>query len=180
MVVTKKCFKCSLEKPTTEFYKHKGMADGLIGKCKDCARSDTKKRSDVLQLDEDWVEKKLAENRERYRRLGYKEKQKERNKDKPWKSDSRFVNVRRNLKVAKNKGIELHHWSYNEEHFKDVFHMDIKQHRQAHRHMEIDLDLRMYRDSNGVLLNTRESHRRYLESKGIEFLTNTYKQTNEH
>ena len=175
MVVTKKCFKCSLEKPTTEFYKHKAMADGLIGKCKDCAKSDTKKRSDVLQLDEDWIEKERARNREKYRRLYYKEKKKEWDKDKPWRSDGRFINVRRDLKVAKNKRTQLHHWSYNEQHFKDVFHMDIKQHRQAHMYIELDLDLRMYRDSNGVLLNTRESHRRYLESKGIEFLTNTYK-----
>jgi hypothetical protein len=167
MVVTKKCFKCSLEKPTTEFYKHKAMADGLLGKCKDCTKSDTKKRTDVLQLDEDWIEKERARQREKYRRLDYKEKQKEWNKGKPWKESGTLKNLNRNLKVK--KGFELHHWSYNEQHFKDVFHMDIKQHRQAHKHIELDLDLRMYRDSNGVLLNTRESHRRYLESKGIEF-----------
>ena len=37
----KKCFKCGLEKPLTDFYKHKAMGDGYLGKCKDCTRNDS-------------------------------------------------------------------------------------------------------------------------------------------
>ena len=39
---SKICFKCGESQLLTEFYKHSGMADGHLGKCKGCTKKDTK------------------------------------------------------------------------------------------------------------------------------------------
>ena len=38
--MTKTCFKCRTKKSLAEFYRHPLMADGHLGKCKDCTRRD--------------------------------------------------------------------------------------------------------------------------------------------
>ena len=40
MKSSKTCFKCQIEKPMDDFYRHPAMGDGHLGKCKQCTKQD--------------------------------------------------------------------------------------------------------------------------------------------
>ena len=48
---TKTCFKCATEKPVFDFYRHPAMADGFLGKCKECTKRDAR-QSRILRIDQ--------------------------------------------------------------------------------------------------------------------------------
>lgn len=62
---SKTCFKCGACLPRTEFYKHPMTADGLLGKCKSCAKSDVMANR-ILNIDRiREYDKKRARNPDR-------------------------------------------------------------------------------------------------------------------
>lgn len=167
---TKICFKCNTEKPLTQYYKHNGMADGHLNKCMSCTKSDSKKRFNEKIKDPEFLKSERDRGRERYHRLGYKDKTKpdaetkkatiERYREKY--PEKRAAHAATSKMKPLAKGNELHHWSYNEEHFRDVIEISVIDHNVLHRHIIYDQERRMYRTLDGVLLDTKESHLEYL------------------
>ena len=162
----KKCFKCGIEKDLSNFYKHKQMSDGHLNKCIVCTKNDIKIRYDILSKDESFVYNERKRGRSKYHRL-YSGKKKA-NKD----SILKFNLLYPEKKFAKNKcshiivpefGLEKHHWSYNEDHYKDLIFITKKQHMKAHRFIVYDQERMMYRryDTN-ELLDTKEKHESFI------------------
>ena len=163
--MSKKCFKCGEVKFITEFYKHSKMADGHLNKCKVCTKKDSKTYTEIRVSTPEGLEKERERHREKYKRLGYREKQKVWNEKRPHTKSSVYKNLNRNNKIP--KGFEIHHWNYLDAFLEDFFIIPKNQHKQAHRFLT-KLN-QIFEGLDGEILDTREKHFNYLISKGIKF-----------
>jgi hypothetical protein len=167
---TKICFKCNIDKPLSEYYVHPQMGDGHLNKCKDCTKKDTQNRTNILMKSPEFVQSEKDRGRLKYHRLGYV------NKYKPTKESKKEIMRRYYEKYPEKKiagivsqrifprikGNNMHHWSYNKEHLKDVIELSVKDHNTAHRFIIYDQERMMYRTLNGELLDTKERHIEYI------------------
>lgn len=162
----KKCFKCGTVKPLEQFYKHPQMGDGRLNKCIDCTKKDVSHRYSALAADPVFVEKERKRGRVKHHRL-YKGK-----KSNASKFVKRYMELHPEQLRAKHAAQYLskpfpeaqkHHWSYNEEHYKDVIWMTRKAHEKAHRFLTYDGTAKKFRRSdNNQLLESKEQHEEWI------------------
>ena len=148
MEQTKVCFKCKIEKPLSDYYKHKQMGDGHLNKCKECTKNDVRISYENNIEDPEYIEKERLRGRLKYAKYKYKNKiQHPENR-----STAQFLRKNR----IDTTGKEIHHWNYN---FKnDVFILHPRAHALIHKHIFFDKETNMFKDKNGILIDTKEQH----------------------
>jgi hypothetical protein len=167
--VSKVCFKCGEMKSLSEYYKHSGTKDGLLGKCKTCTKADSKKQNDINTSNPEGLEKERERHRSKYHRLGYKESQKEWNKDKPWKNTNTYKGLRNKYYKNLPRNFELHHWNYNDEYLEDIFILDIRDHKNLHNYLSLDIEKRIFYITKSVkYLDTKKKHLEYIKELQLE------------
>jgi hypothetical protein len=116
----------------------------------------------------EWKESEKVRAREKFHRLGYKDKHKPRPERKKeimkayWERYPEKRAAHSRSRGLKSDGMELHHWSYNEEHFKDVIPLTTIDHARIHRYMVYEKDLLIYTSCKVILLDTRTAHEQFI------------------
>jgi len=161
---TKICIECGIEKSINEFYTHSGMKDGHINKCKECVKRNVINRYNKLSNDEEWRDKERKRGRDKYYRLNYRLLKKDPETKKKYrlkykeKYPEKQLAKNKTRRLKRKKGFHLHHWNYNEDYWLDVIELSIKDHNLLHRFIVYDENLLMYRDLEGNLLDSKQSH----------------------
>jgi hypothetical protein len=166
MAKKKKCKKCGKNKTLNEFYVDKNMIDERCNTCKDCCKERGSIRYYKKSEDDSWMEKERERGRAKYRRLYAGtgkakpvDNQRWRNK---FPEKAKAINHSANLEKPFLEA-ERHHWSYHDDHLKDVIWLTKKEHMKAHRFLVYDQEQRLYRRCDNMeLLDTKGKHEKYI------------------
>lgn len=154
----KKCACCKLIKPISEYYKCKKYKDGLYCYCKTC---DTQKSIK-------WKKSLGAEKYKEYRRRNAKKldvtKYYPIRKLERMRYPEKVIARTASINIETKKGFDKHHWSYNKEHWLDIIYLSRADHMTVHRYTIYDQERMMYRNLNGVLLDTKEEYLNYINT----------------
>lgn len=169
-MAAKICFKCGKSKDIYEFYAHKEMADGHVNKCKDCNKKDVKGNYLDNIKKPGFIESERKRGRDKHKRLYSKAVRPYFKYEAGSLWADRFpekVEASRKSQHLKRTTpeTEKHHWSYNEEHFKDVIWMRKADHMRSHRFLVYDQEQKMYRRyDNNMLLDNKADHELFIRS----------------
>lgn len=117
----KPCFKCGAVKPLADFYRHSKMADGHLGKCKECTKADVQRWYDATREQRAEYERKRCRTPERrLNALRYQTQARARHPAKvaAWNAVARAVRagrlVRKPCEVCEStERVEAHHHDYS-------------------------------------------------------------------
>ena len=155
---TKVCFKCGRKLPLSEFYRHPQMADGHLNKCKDCTKKDVSQNYGIKSKDESWVEKERKRGREKYHRLGYKDRNFNNRTRRDFHASGSVTFGLKKLGINK-EGKEAHHWNYNKP--RSIILLSPKAHHRIHNHITVSRDDKYCYTHDGVRLDTEEKTIKY-------------------
>lgn len=148
----KRCFKCGVVKPLSEFYKHSQMADGHLNKCKECTKKDVRSDYGRKSQDESWLEKERARGREKFHRLGYRYANFKKTKE----MCPATANINRKMKQLGLyvKGKEAHHWNYNFP--RSIILLSRKAHHRIHTMLTVNYEDKYCYTLDGQRIETEE------------------------
>jgi len=134
---SKICFKCGDDKPLSEFYKHSGMKDGHLNKCKNCNKIDVANNYKNKKQQYQVYEKerfKRTERKEHILKYQQKRRKKFPEKARAWNAVSNAIRDGRLIRLpCQNCGDErsqAHHTNYSKP--LDVEWLCFKCHRHVH------------------------------------------------
>lgn len=146
----KQCIKCGLFKEMSEFYANHRMTDGHLNECKSCTKDRTNKDYRFRLANEPgFAESETIRSKDKYNRL-YSNPEYILWQNKNGSPQRRAHNAAQHL-IKPFPEAEAHHWSYNEQHWKDVIWLTEKD--------KYKMYIGVYYD---VLLDTKAVHLDYI------------------